>query len=164
MVPTRLLARFDRAALTVVSAPAGFGKTTLLHAWRECAGDTPKALASFAARDRSNALDVGRVLVEALETLGVASAAAAKLASLLPPDGSSFGSWHRQSGVARWRVRGCCSSTTSTVSAQAERDLGRLASMSPTSAPRRDRHPHQTAGGGTLADYRFLNLTPRTSA
>lgn len=133
MVPTRLLARFDRAALTVVSAPAGFGKTTLLHAWRECAGDTPKALASFAARDRSNALDVGRVLVEALETLGVASAAAAKLASLLPPDGSSFGSeFLGTAGPALRALEGAWVLFLDDIhglSAAAERDLGRLASM-----------------------------------
>lgn len=91
-VPARLDERFGRRPLAVVVAPAGFGKTTLLQSWWRRAGETPKALVSFDAFRRSNALDAGHALVDGLRRVGVSPPAAAELVALLPADGESFGS------------------------------------------------------------------------
>lgn len=92
-VPARLDERFGRRPLAVVTAPAGFGKTTLLRAWqRRLVATTPTATVSFDTFRRSNALDAGRALVEGLTHVGVTPSLAAELAALLPLDGESFGS------------------------------------------------------------------------
>lgn len=91
-VPARLEERFGRCPLSVVTAPAGFGKTTLLHAWRARAGAVPTALISFDAFRRPSALDAARAKVTGLATLGVDPAVAQELTGLVPADGQSFGS------------------------------------------------------------------------
>ncbi|MFT3852773.1 MAG: hypothetical protein QM733_08565 [Ilumatobacteraceae bacterium] len=91
-VPARLEERFGRCPLVVVTAPAGFGKTTLLQSWWRRAGDVPKAMISFDAFRRPNALDAARAAVRGLVALGVSPAAADELAALVPSDGGSFGS------------------------------------------------------------------------
>lgn len=91
-VPVRLEERFGRCPLTVVTAPAGFGKTTLLHAWWQRAADVPKAMISFDSFRRPNALDAARAKARGLAALGVDPAVTDELAGLVPPDGRSFGS------------------------------------------------------------------------
>jgi len=84
----RLLARLDdgaRAALTLVCAPAGYGKTTLLVEWSR-RGDWPPAWVSLDAHDN----DAGRFwgyVCTALERLqpGVGAEALALLRSPQPP-------------------------------------------------------------------------------
>lgn len=91
-VPARLHERFGRRPLTLVIAPAGFGKTTLLRSWWQRVGDTPKALVSFDHFTRPAALDAAHALVAGLASIGVDAARAEELIELVPPDGSSFGS------------------------------------------------------------------------
>lgn len=92
MVPARLTARFGHHPLALVMAPAGFGKTTLLSAWRSSINAMPSPMIAFAPFDRANALDAGHALVIGLASIGVDDARASELAALLPRDGSSLGS------------------------------------------------------------------------
>lgn len=91
-VSARLDDRFGRAPLSVVVAPAGFGKTTLLRSWWDRLGDHPKAMISFDSFYRANALDAGRAKIGALAAIGVPRSTSEPLIELLPPDGLSFGS------------------------------------------------------------------------
>ena len=91
-VPSRLDERFGRHPLTMVIAPAGFGKSTLIQSWWRRAGDVPKALISFDAFHSSNTLDAAQAAVRGFTTIGVPTAVADRLTALMPPDGSAFGS------------------------------------------------------------------------
>lgn len=90
-MPARLVTRFGSRPLTVAVAPAGFGKSTVLHSWRS-ANTVPSPLVAFDPFDRANALDAGWALVAGLAVLGIEDSRAEDLIALLPPDGTSFGS------------------------------------------------------------------------
>jgi LuxR family maltose regulon positive regulatory protein len=77
------------APLTVVVAPAGFGKSTLVDEWRR--SSQASAGGSFDAFYRTNSVDVGILLADCAGALGVAEEARRDAIGLIHPDGVSLG-------------------------------------------------------------------------
>ncbi|HMR50419.1 MAG TPA: LuxR C-terminal-related transcriptional regulator [Arachnia sp.] len=82
--PTR-----DGAPLTVVIAPAGFGKSTLIDQWRR--RSQPSAAGSFDAFYRTNSVDAGILIAECAGALGVSEDEQKDAIGLIHPDGESLG-------------------------------------------------------------------------
>ncbi|HMR49022.1 MAG TPA: LuxR C-terminal-related transcriptional regulator [Arachnia sp.] len=83
---------YGGAPITVIVAPAGFGKSTLIHAWRsEASSDAVTAVGSFDTYSRSNALDAGLVLIDVARALGVAEPALRLARAQIRPDGAALG-------------------------------------------------------------------------
>ncbi len=116
------------APLTVVVAPAGFGKTTLLDAWR--AGTESTAYDTFDAFYRTNARDAGLVLAGCARSLGVAESHVAEVIGLLSPDGSGLGAeFVARLGQLLREVSGrylCFLDDLHGLSEETGRDVGRL--------------------------------------
>lgn len=89
MLAERARLTLGHAPLTVVIAPAGFGKTTLIEGWRRRSALT--AYGTFDAFYRTNAKDVGLVLTQCARDLGVAGDFLVEVIGLLPSDGASLG-------------------------------------------------------------------------
>ncbi len=78
------------APLTIIVAPAGFGKTTLIRTWHADATENAAA-ASFDTSQQTNALDVGLVLADAAGDLGVSKSVLEEALGLIQPDGLALG-------------------------------------------------------------------------
>ncbi|MBK7822091.1 MAG: hypothetical protein IPJ61_13750 [Tessaracoccus sp.] len=84
---------FEAAPLTVIAAPAGFGKSTLIRMWRseKEADGVVIAVGSFDTYSRVNALDAGLVLLDVARGLGVAEPALRAARTQIRPDGAALG-------------------------------------------------------------------------
>lgn len=118
------------APLTVVIAPAGFGKTTLIGGWRRRTASA--AYGTFDAFFRTNTRDIGLVLAECARELGVAEDAVVEAIGLLAADGDGLGAeFVTRLGRALREVDGpyvCFLDDLQGLSEEAGRDLGRLIS------------------------------------
>ncbi|HMR49023.1 MAG TPA: LuxR C-terminal-related transcriptional regulator [Arachnia sp.] len=91
-VALRVPVSFGTAPLTVIVAPAGFGKSTLMRTWRSQQGpDTATASGTFDAFHQTNALDAGLVLTDLARELGVPEPVRRDALSLLRDGGAELG-------------------------------------------------------------------------
>ncbi len=79
----------DHTPLTIVVAPAGFGKTMLIDGWRHRTAS--QAFGTFDAFYRTDARDAGLVLARCARDLGVAQSPIMKVMSLLAPGSGGLG-------------------------------------------------------------------------
>jgi LuxR family maltose regulon positive regulatory protein len=81
------------APLTVIVAPAGFGKSTLMRTWRSALEpDTVTAARTFDAFHQTNALDAGFVLTDLFRELGVDETTLKEALTLIRGEGTELGS------------------------------------------------------------------------
>lgn len=133
--PSRGVADRERPALgctplTVVIAPAGFGKTTVMDGWSRRVPSS--AYGTFDPFLGTNARDIGLVLVECARELGAAENLLIDAVGLLTPEGGGLGAeFVTRLGKA---LRGisepyvCFLDDLHGLSEKASRDLGRLIS------------------------------------
>lgn len=119
------------APLTVVVAPAGFGKTTLIDQWRQA--ESPSTVGSFDAFYRTNSLDAGILLTDCAGALGVAEDARRDAIGLINPDGESLGpEFVRRLAAALRAIPGpftCYLDDLHGLPDETARDVGRLVSF-----------------------------------
>lgn len=91
VVPQRLSHSLAGPPVAVITAPAGFGKTTVIRSWMR---DSTRATAVITFDEferRGNAMDAGLRVLRGIEELGVEPATVRELSALLRADGSSLG-------------------------------------------------------------------------